>query len=176
MIHLPKLVLASGSPRRAEILESVGWKFTRQVADVDESLVAGESAQHYVVRLAREKAEAVAVAHPGKIVLGADTTVVIGETILGKPSDLDDAKRMLKMLAGRWHEVLTGIAIVQDSETRSAIQRTRVKFAPMSEAEILFLAECGDPLDKAGALLYRHKQPSSSKESRAITGTSWGCR
>ena len=151
MIKLPKLVLASGSPRRAEILESVGWEFTKHVADIDESEREGEKPGDYVVRLAREKAESVASKYPSEIVLGADTTVLINGKILGKPADLEDARRMLKMLAGNWHEVLTGIAIVQNGETRSAIQRTRVKFAPMSDAEILFLAECGDPLDKAGA-------------------------
>ena len=151
MIKLPKLVLASGSPRRSEILESVGWEFTKQVADIDESEIEGEKPDDYVVRLAREKAESVASKYPSEIVLGADTTVLINGKILGKPADLEDARRMLKMLAGNWHEVLTGIAIVQNGETRSAIQRTRVKFAPMSDAEILFLAERGNPLDKAGA-------------------------
>lgn len=151
MINLPKLVLASGSPRRSEILESVGWEFTKHVADIDESEREGEKPADYVVRLAGEKAAAVASKYPCEIVLGADTTVVINGKILGKPADLEDARRMLKMLAGNWHEVLTGIAIVQNGETRSAIQRTRVKFAPMSDAEILFLAERGDPLDKAGA-------------------------
>jgi len=151
MIQLPKLILASGSPRRSEILASVGWEFTKHVADIDESERDGESPEAYVVRLAREKAEAVASEYAGEIVLGADTTVVIYDQILAKPIDLDDARRMLKMLAGNWHEVLTGIAVVQNGEARSDMQRTRVKFAPMSDAEINFLAELGDPLDKAGA-------------------------
>ena len=151
MIELPKLVLASGSPRRAEILASVGWAFTKHIADIDESACSGEGPEDYVLRLACEKAEAVAINYPSEIVLGADTTVVIDEQILGKPDDLADARRMLRMLAGNWHEVLTGIAIVQTGETVSAIQRTRVKFSPMSEAEIAFLAQRGDPLDKAGA-------------------------
>ena len=151
MIDLPKLVLASGSPRRSEILNSVGWEFTKHVADIDETELADEMPDAYVLRLAREKAEAVAVGFPDDIVLGADTTVVIGGQIIGKPVDLADALRMLTMLAGNWHEVLTGVAIVVNGETRSAIQRTRVKFAPMTETEIAFLAERGDPLDKAGA-------------------------
>ena len=151
MIELPKLILASGSPRRAEILSSVGWEFVKHVADIDERERDGESPEDYVVRLACEKAEAVAVNYPGEIVLGADTTVVINGQMLAKPVDLDDARRMLRILAGNWHEVLTGVAIVQTGETRSAIQRTRVKFAPMSDAEINFLAERGEPLDKAGA-------------------------
>src|SRR5258708_2594456 len=151
MIQLPKLILASGSPRRSEILASVGWEFTKHVPDIDESEREGESPEDYVVRLAREKAGAVASQYPGEIVLGADTTVVIDGQILAKPVDMDDARRMLKILSGNWHEVLTGVAISQDGKTRSDIQRTRVKFAPMSEAEVIFLAELGDPLDKAGA-------------------------
>ncbi len=151
MIDLPKLVLASGSPRRSEILNSVGWDFTRHVADIDESEHAGEMPDDYVLRLAREKAEAVAANYPDEIVLGADTTVVIDGQIIGKPVDLADAHQMLTMLAGNWHEVLTGVAIVANGETRFAVQRTRVKFAPMSADEIAFLAERGDPLDKAGA-------------------------
>jgi septum formation protein len=151
MIQLPKLILASGSPRRIEILTSVGWKFEKHPPDIDESERQGELPPGYVVRLAREKAEAVAVKYPGQIVLGADTTVVVNGQMIAKPIDLDDARRMLRLLAGNWHEVLTGIAIVEDGATRSAIQRTRVKFAIMSEDEINFLAERGDPLDKAGA-------------------------
>ncbi|MBK8464808.1 MAG: septum formation inhibitor Maf [Chloracidobacterium sp.] len=151
MIQLPKLILASGSPRRSEILSSVGWEFVKHVADIDESERVGESPEDYVVRLACEKAEAVAVNYPSGIVLGADTTVVIDQQILGKPVDLDDARRMLRTLAGNWHEVLTGIAVVKNGETNSALQRTRVKFSSMSEDEINFLADRGDPLDKAGA-------------------------
>lgn len=151
MNELPKLILASGSPRRSEILNSVGWEFTKHVADIDESEREGESPEDYVVRLACEKAEAVAAHYPEGTVLGADTTVVIDGQIIGKPIDLNDAARMLSMLAGNWHEVLTGVAVVCDGETRSAMQRTRVKFAPMTAEEIAFLAARGDPLDKAGA-------------------------
>lgn len=151
MIELPKIVLASGSPRRAEILTSVGWEFTKAVPDIDESERDGESPEDYVVRLAREKAEVVAVKFPDEIILAADTTVVINDQIIGKPVDLDDARRMLRMLSGVWHEVLTGVAIARDGEIKSGMQTTRVKFADMSEAEIEFLALNGDPLDKAGA-------------------------
>ena len=158
-MKLPKLILASGSPRRAEILTSVGWKFTKDSADIDESERAGESPEDYVQRLAREKAEAVARKHTDAIVLGADTTVVIDHQIIGKPVDLTDAKRMLKMLSGNWHEVLTGVALVKTNPQSAirnpksvvAIQSTRVKFAEMSDEEIEFLAENGEPLDKAGA-------------------------
>lgn len=150
-MHLPKLILASGSPRRVEILNSVGWKFEKHAADVDETLIENEAPEVYVVRLAREKAEAVAERFPDSIVLGADTTVVIGGEILGKPFDMDDARRMLRILSGNWHEVLTGVAVVENGVTRSAMQRTRVKFITMTDGEIEFLATNGDPLDKAGA-------------------------
>lgn len=149
--ELPKIVLASGSPRRVEIMESVGWEFTKSVPDVDESEIQGETPENYVLRLARTKAEKVAEGFEGRIVLGADTTVVIDNRILGKPVDLADAKRMLEMLSGSWHEVLTGVAVVKNGETATGLQRTRVKFADMTPAEIDFLAEEGDPLDKAGA-------------------------
>ena len=151
MIKLPKLVLASGSPRRAEILNSVGWEFTKHIPDIDESEREGESPEDYVVRLAREKAEAVAVSFPSEIVLGADTTVVIDGQIMAKPVDLADARQMIGMLAENWHEVLTGVAVAHEGVTESAIQLTRVKFAAMTTDEIDFLAENGDPLDKAGA-------------------------
>jgi septum formation protein len=151
MIELPKLVLASGSPRRAEILRSVGWDFVNDVPDVDESELQGEGPEDYVVRLAATKAGAVAARHPDEIVLGADTTVVIGDEIVGKPTDLADARRMIEMLKGDSHEVLTGVAVVKNGSTITGLQRTRVDFSRMSEAEINFLVETGNPLDKAGA-------------------------
>ena len=151
MFHLPRIILASGSPRRAEILTSVGWEFDKHVADIDETEGEGELAENYVVRLAKEKALTVAAHYPEAIVLGADTTVVIDDQIIAKPNDLDHARDMLRMLSGRWHEVLTGVAIAQDGALRSGLQRTRVKFAAMTEDEVDFLAREGDPLDKAGA-------------------------
>ncbi|HRH43573.1 MAG TPA: Maf family protein [Pyrinomonadaceae bacterium] len=151
MINLPKLILASGSPRRAEILTSVGWEFEKVVADIDETEFAGENPVDYVQRLAKEKAEVVAADHSDRIVLGADTTVVIDNQIIGKPLDLDDARRMLRLLSGNWHEVLTGVAVVQNGETKVGLQNTRVKFADLSESAIEFLVRFGEPLDKAGA-------------------------
>lgn len=155
MIKLPKLILASGSPRRAEILNSVGWEFSKDVADIDETEFDGETPENYVQRLAKEKAEAIAEKYENALVLGADTTVVINEKIIGKPVDTEDAKRMLKMLSGNKHEVLTGVAVVKkngnESKTMVGMQTTSVKFAVMSDAEINFLAENGEPLDKAGA-------------------------
>ncbi len=166
MINLPKLILASGSPRRAEILTSVGWEFTKHIADIDETEFEGENPADYVQRLAKEKAEKVAESYENALILGADTTVVIDGQIIGKPTDLADAKRMLKMLSGRSHEVLTGVALVKRFQISNfkfptekltknniviGLQKTTVKFAEISEAEIDFLAEKGEPLDKAGA-------------------------
>ncbi|HNU07957.1 MAG TPA: Maf family protein, partial [Pyrinomonadaceae bacterium] len=150
-MKLPKLILASGSPRRSEILTSVGWEFEKDSADIDESEIAGETPEDYVRRLALEKARAVDRKRPGGLVLGADTTVVIDDRIIGKPIDLDDAARMIRMLAGNWHAVLTGVALVSGNRSVVGIQRTEVKFAPMSDAEVEFLVANGDPLDKAGA-------------------------
>jgi septum formation protein len=151
MVELPELVLASGSPRRAEILNSVGWEFVKAVPDIDETEREGEVPEDYVQRLANEKADAVSVRHVSSIVLAADTTVVIDEQIIGKPVDLDDARRMLRMLSGRWHDVLTGVAVKQNGGISVGMERTGVKFAEMNDAEIEFLARMGDPLDKAGA-------------------------
>ena len=151
MIDLPKIILASGSPRRAEILNSVGWEFTKDVPDIDETELPGEAPDKYVQRLAKTKGKTVAARHPGELVLAADTTVVINDAIIGKPTDLDDARRMLKMLSGKSHDVLTGVALIKNGTAQIAIQRTGVKFAELTGAEINFLAETGDPLDKAGA-------------------------
>jgi septum formation protein len=151
MINVPKLILASGSPRRAEILNSVGWEFEKHVADIDETEKTGEDPAVYVQRLAREKASAVALNYKNRLVLGADTTVVIDKKIIGKPSDLDEAREMLKLLAGRWHEVLTGVALVRNSKTKVALQTTKVRFNELNDQEIEFLLKFGEPLDKAGA-------------------------
>lgn len=151
MKELPKLILASASPRRSEILASVGWPFEKHVADIDERELPGEGPDEYVLRLACEKSAAVAVNFREQYVLGADTTVVIDDQILAKPVDLDDARRMLRLLSGRTHEVLTGIAIAHRGQMRSDIQRTSVTFAEMSDEQIEMLVMLGAPLDKAGA-------------------------
>lgn len=146
---LPTIVLASASPRRSELLRAAGIEFTIRVADVDESLLLNELPPDYVARLSRTKA--CAVAQAGEIVLGADTTVVIGDEIAGKPVNIDDAKRMLKMLSGHWHEVLTGVSLVRNDEIQTEVATTRVKFTTMSEAEMDWYASSGEPDDKAGA-------------------------
>jgi septum formation protein len=113
-IHRP-IVLASASPRRADLLRAAGIAFLVDVADVNESVRRGEAPAGYVQRLAEEKARAVAARHPGRVVLGADTTVVAGAAILGKPSGPDDARAMLRQLSGRAHDVLTGVSVVEPS-------------------------------------------------------------
>ncbi len=152
-IMVPKLVLASASPRRAEILRTVGWSFEARPAEIDESRLVDEDATTYVQRVARAKAEALASRASGATVLGADTVVVIDSEILGKPVDDDDARRMLSLLQDRWHQVLTGVALVS-SETglsRIAHEVTEVRFAAMSEDEINWYVATGEPMDKAGA-------------------------
>ena len=144
------LVLASQSPRRAEILRNAGIAFTVRVAGVDESPREDERPIDYVERLAEAKASAIEAA-PDEVVLGADTTVVINGEMLGKPADEADARRMLGKLAGRRHEVITGICLKrgEDCVTDSAV--TEVWFASMTEDEIDEYAASGEPLDKAGA-------------------------
>lgn len=150
-VSLPPLILASGSPRRSEILNSVGWEFTKDVPDVDESVIEGESPDAYVQRLALEKARAVAARHSGSMILAADTTVVLGGEIIGKPVDLDDARSMISALSGNSHDVLTGVAVVSGSTEKVGMQRTRVNFSKMHADEIEMLVQKGEPLDKAGA-------------------------
>ena len=147
-----KLVLASGSPRRAEILERAGWPHEVIVAGIDETVLPGEQAAAYVQRLARSKAEKVASGLDHGLVLGADTTVVVADQILGQPVDAADARRMLDLLNAQWHEVLTGVALVRvGAETRVAYETTRVRFAEMSDDEIDWYISTGEPFGKAGA-------------------------
>ena len=147
-----KLVLASGSPRRAEILERAGWPYEIIVAGIDETVLLNEEAAAYVQRLARSKAEKVASGLDHGLVLGADTTVVIDYQILGQPVDAADARRMLDLLNAKWHEVLTGVALVRvGGEARVGYETTRVRFAEMSDEEIDWYIGTGEPFGKAGA-------------------------
>lgn len=146
-----RLVLASASPRRAELLTAAGIAFDVDPANVDETERPDEPADAYVRRIARDKAAVVAARHPDRVVLAADTTVVVDGAILGKPRDRADAARMLRALAGRDHGVLTAVAIVRDGATRDAVETTRVRVAPMSDADIAWYLESGEADDKAGA-------------------------
>ena len=149
-----KLILASKSPRRSELLRAAGWAFEAVPADIDETLRNNESAVDYVKRLAVEKAEAVAARAPNGLILAADTTVVVDEHVLGQPVDDKDARRMLQLLNGRWHEVLTGVALLRAGQAERALsdyECTRVKFAEMSDEEIDWYVSTGEPRGKAGA-------------------------
>jgi septum formation protein len=152
------LILASASPRRRDLLTQAGYAFAVEAADIDESRHEGEEAGAYVLRLAEEKARAVFMRHQvvdiesaPLVVLGADTSVVCDGEILGKPMDVEDATRMLRMLSGRSHRVLTGIAVVTPAGTTSDVESTEVTFSRISEAELAAYCATGEPMDKAGA-------------------------
>jgi len=145
------LILASSSPRRREILTAAGIAFTVQPADIDETHRAGESPVSFALRLAREKAEAIFSKNPGATVLGADTIVVCDEEILGKPADEADAARVLHMLSGRDHRVITGIALVSPSGTQTHAETPIVSMRRISEEEIKDYIATGEPMDKAGS-------------------------
>jgi septum formation protein len=145
------LVLASASPRRAELLKSAGFQFSVATAAIDESARPEEQPDAYVRRLAREKALAAAAIVPGATILGADTVVVVDTVMLGKPSDLRDARRMLRLLQGRRHHVYSGVALWRLGAIRDAVEVTAVEFAPMSAEEIDWYVASGEPLGKAGA-------------------------
>jgi nucleoside triphosphate pyrophosphatase len=149
-----KLVLASKSPRRAEILKAVDWPFEAIAANVDETRAASEDAVSYVQRLAITKAETVTKKIAEGLVLGADTVVLIDGEILGQPRDDEDARRMLKLLSGRWHEVVTGVSVMSAKQAARALvdhEITRVLFCHMSDDEIDWYVATGEPRDKAGA-------------------------
>ncbi len=146
-----EIVLASASPRRRTLLAQLGLDVTVQPAAVDETPAAGEAPARYVERLAREKALAVAAGHPGRIVLGADTAVVLDGEILGKPRDERHAFDMLGRLMGRWHEVLTAVCAVRDGARHEQVAATRVRLRLIEPAEMAAYWASGEPADKAGA-------------------------
>ena len=150
-----RLILASASPRRAELLRAAGIQFDVLPADIDESVLPGESAEHHVRRLAEAKACAVLPRAGGRPVLSADTVVVVAGEILGKPADEADARRMLLLLSGRLHEVMTGVCLRrhegEEGRQTSEVAVTTVEFAPLNDAEIEWYVASGEPRDKAGA-------------------------
>jgi septum formation protein len=152
------LILASASPRRRELLAQAGFKFTVAAANLNEDLLPDETAAAYVRRLAEEKAQSVWNAHQSLdttgdplIVLGADTCVVCDGHILGKPADAPDARRMLELLSGRTHAVLTGLAAITATKTVRDVEVTQVTFNQLNDREIAQYIASGEPLDKAGA-------------------------
>jgi nucleoside triphosphate pyrophosphatase len=145
------LILASRSPRRSELLAAAGISFEVLAADIDETPHPNETPAAYVERLAIEKARAVLALRPDARVLGADTSVTIDGEILGKPENDDDARRMLRLLRGRVHDVHTGVALVSAGQIRSGIDTTRVWFENMTDEDISWYVATGEPVDRAGA-------------------------
>ena len=145
------LVLASASPRRQELLRNAGIRFEVQPAHIPEDPLPGEGAKDCAERLAREKALAIARERPNDAVLGADTVVVIGNEILGKPVDTSDAARMLRRLSGRMHQVITGVCLVVGGRCSVASETTSVTMSEISDDEIAMYVSSGEPMDKAGA-------------------------
>jgi septum formation protein len=148
------LILASASPRRRELLAQAGFVFDVIPTDIPELRKPGEDPIRFVTRLAREKAEAIATTHavsPDTLVLGADTIVLVDEEILGKPEDAADAARMLRLLSGQTHQVITGLCLARGRERQRAAEVTFVRFVTLSDQEIEEYVATGEPLDKAGA-------------------------
>ena len=145
-----RIQLASASPRRSQLLHQIGVAHDVRPVDLDESRLAGESPRDYVLRLAREKAAAGAM-RQGLPVLGADTTVAIGDEIFVKPQDEEDAVRMLAALSGRSHDVLTAVALASDGRVETAISGTRVTFRAITDVECRDYWASGEPVDRAGA-------------------------
>ena len=147
------IILASNSPRRKELLRQIGVSFTVDPADVDERPFPGERPEDYAVRVALDKARVAAARSKNGVIIAADTIVVVDDTILGKPADRNDAERMLTVLSGRVHRVITGLAVIDaaDGKTMTNSVVTSVWFRDLSQQEIQSYVAGGEPLDKAGA-------------------------
>lgn len=148
-----KIILASASPRRADLLRTIGVEFEVAPSQVQERPHNDEAPPDYITRIARAKVIAVARKRESGLVIGADTIVVLDGNVLGKPRDEDDAEQMLRRLSGRWHAVMTGVALY-DIATRREVadyDKTLVRFAQLTDKEIEWYSRSGEPLDKAGA-------------------------
>ena len=145
------LILASASPRRSELLRNAGISFTVEPAHIAEQPLPDEQPLQYAQRLARDKARAIFARHPDNVVLGADTVVVVDQHLLEKPRDTADAERMLGLLSGRSHQVITGVCLVAKGYEQTEAEITEVRFSTLSESEIASYVETGEPIDKAGA-------------------------
>ena len=146
-----RVVLASGSPRRHELLSLIGIQHEVRPANIDESLKPRETPHRHAERLAREKAGAVATRDPNLITIGADTIVVVNRKILGKPASVEQAGAMLRQLSGREHKVVTAVAVARGKKLRSAVEEVRVRFRKLRQDEIDAYIATGEPMDKAGA-------------------------
>lgn len=147
----PRIILASQSPRRRELLSLIGIPHEVRPADLDERLLPGEEPADHAERLARAKAEAVAEHEPGGVIIGADTIVVLDSDILGKPRDDADAATMLRRLSGRTHTVLTAVAVAHRGRTVSGVESVEVTFRPLTTGQIDAYVATREPMDKAGA-------------------------
>ncbi|ALC89795.1 septum formation protein Maf [Bacillus sp. FJAT-18017] len=147
---MPNLILASSSPRRKELLENLQLTFHIYSSDVDESFAPGSSPEDIVMGLAERKAVAVSHDHPGDFVIGADTIVVADGNVLGKPANREEAIGMLKLLSGSVHHVYTGVAIISPEAKSRFYEKTEVHFWELTDREIEYYADSGEPLDKAG--------------------------
>jgi len=146
-----RLVLASASARRRELLTAAGLAFVVDPADIDERRHPGEAPEEYARRVAVEKAQTGRQRHPADVVLAADTIVLVGDRVLAKPATPDEAAAMLAQLSGRMHEVLTGVAVEWPDGARAHVERTQVWFAPLDAGQIRWYVDSGEPMDKAGA-------------------------
>ena len=146
-----KLILASQSPRRKELMEKCGLVFDVEAADIDETMNMAEDLREEVKRLAYRKAQHVLERHPSAVVVGSDTIVVVDGEVLGKPGDEADAKRMLRQLSGRSHEVMTGLCIINEDRCFTDVSVSTVRFEVLNEKEIDAYVNTGEPMDKAGA-------------------------
>lgn len=152
MTHLPvRVILASQSPRRRELLTLVGIAHEVRPADIDESVMPDESPVPHCERLARAKAQVLAERHPDAVVIAADTIVVLDGDILGKPRDAAEARAMVARLSGRTHTVFTAMAVARDGRTESAVEEVQVTFRPLTPEAVAEYVATGEPLDKAGA-------------------------
>ncbi len=148
---IPPLILASASPRRAELLTMLGIEFAVQPAAIEERRAGNEFPPAYVERLAREKAQAISTLHPDALTIGGDTVVVLGDRVLEKPRDRADARAMLTLLAGRSHSVHSGLALVRRGQASARVTSAQVTLRPVGSDVIRRYVETGEPLDKAGA-------------------------
>jgi septum formation protein len=149
----PRIILASASPRRAELLKQIGVEFELVPSQIEERPHPDEAPGDYITRIARAKVIAVARGRDAGLVIGADTVVVLDGRLIGKPQNQDDAHRLLRLLSGKWHAVLTGVALY-DVESRHEVadyEKTLVKFAQLTDLEIDWYVNTGEPMDKAGA-------------------------
>lgn len=147
---MKKIILASKSPRRRNVLEQIGLKFTVQVSDFDEASITFKTPVEMVEKLSLEKAKIIAKRNPDAVIIGADTTIVCKGEIIGKPKSIKDAVRILKLLSGNIHTVITGFTIISGNKSITKHVTSKVKFKKLSEAEIKAYVATGEPMDKAG--------------------------